>query len=205
MKKMILAVCMLVTLQTMAQIKIGGKEFDLSSLLNGKILNVQKGFAPKFALGDVKLPKLKLLNQVLGSKHNLQIDKLFKTFRTGKTVWHVGEALTGLSSIYAAVKNIEANGKSEVDQAARDAKDKVKKQVTTGIISALGSAAIGVVIKIITKKASYKAVDMFNGVVKKKITDIFSVEPLAPQQQFTNNYTVGTSNRMSMGIAIKLK
>jgi DUF917 family protein len=205
MKKVLFAICMMLAIQSIAQIKIGGKEFDLSSLLNGKVLNVQKGFAPKFSLGDMKLPKLNVLSKVLGSKHNVQIDKLFRTFKTGKTVWNVSEILAGLSSVYATVKNIEANGKTTIDQAARDAKDKVKNQATTGLVSALGSAAVGVVIKLLTKKASYKAVDLFNGVAKKKITDIFSIEPLALQQQYTNNYAVSSNNRMGMGIAIKLK
>lgn len=197
MKKVMICILFVMALQVAnAQIKIGGQTIDLSSLLNGKLLEVKKGFAPKFNLGDLKIGKLSVLNKVLSSKNSADINKLFKTFRTGKTVWHIGQSLTGVASIYSAIKSIEANAKEETNQILIDQKANLKKQVTTGIIAAAGSAVVGLVIKLITKKASYKAVDMFNGVVKKKITDIFSVEPYSPKN---------ISNYNGVGLAIRLK
>ena len=50
---------------------------------------------------------------------------------------------------------------------------------------ALTSIATGVITKIVTKKASYKAVDIFNGVARKTLKDILSVGPAS------SNYGVG--------------
>jgi hypothetical protein len=43
------------------------------------------------------------------------------------------------------------------------------------LVPALTTLVTGVVTKLLTKKASYKAVDIFNGVVKKKVKDIFNI------------------------------
>ena len=45
--------------------------------------------------------------------------------------------------------------------------------ITAGLIT----AATGLVTKLLTKAAAYKAVDVFNGAVTKKIKDIFSIQP----------------------------
>ena len=42
---------------------------------------------------------------------------------------------------------------------------------------ALSSVAVGITTKILTRKASYKAVDIFNGVARKKVKEIFSLQP----------------------------
>ena len=55
---------------------------------------------------------------------------------------------------------------------------------------AIGSIVTGVVTKILTKKASYKAVDIFNGIVRKKIQDIFSIQP--------------ASSTLGIGVYVKL-
>ena len=52
--------------------------------------------------------------------------------------------------------------------------DQTVKQL---LYPALGSIATGVITKILTKKASYKAVDIFKGIARKKIQDIFSIQP----------------------------
>ena len=196
MKKIIIILAFFISLQTQAQIKIGGKLFDLSTLLNGKLLEVQKGFAPQFSLGNLKIPNLKALNSILSGKKSSQINKLYSTFRTGKTLWHAGQAAGGIAGIYAAVKTIAVNKQEETTAALIAEKDKLKRQVTTGLIATVGTVVTGLIVKLITKKASYKAVDIFNGVVKKKITDIFSVVPYTPN---------GISNYNGAGFAIRLK
>ncbi len=45
------------------------------------------------------------------------------------------------------------------------------------LIAVVSTAATGLIVKFLTKAASYKAVDVFNGVVKNKIKEILSVAP----------------------------
>jgi hypothetical protein len=149
--------------------EIGGIDFsniDLSDIV-GKVLTVKKGFAPKFTLGKNSIPKIPNVAKVLGLKSNPQIDKLFKTFRTGRTIYKVGAYVGTALTTYGTIKNIADNAKSQVSEAA-------KKANKTALISGLTTIASGLVVKFLTKAASYKAVDMFNGTVKKKLKDILS-------------------------------
>ena len=71
----------------------------------------------------------------------------------------VGTAVTTYSAIRGVVGTEKFDNKT------------VRQLLTPAITSIL----TGVVTKILTKKASYKAVDIFNGVVKKKVKDIFGI------------------------------
>ena len=172
-----------------AQIKIGDLPINLDDLFNKvKVLKVKKGFSPKFLLGDVQLNKVgllgenlkgvELLGQVFNKKNIDQVTKLYKTYKTGLVVYKVLAAAGGAAAVYSTVKGITD------DQKFNDA------TVKGVLYPALGSLATGIITKVLTKKASYKAVDIFNGIAKKKIQDIFSIQP--------------ASSTLGMGVYVKL-
>ena len=172
-----------------AQVKLDDVIGKVNDLLGKKqLLNVRKGFSPVFSLGNLqlnstgilgeKLKGIKVLGTVFDSKGVEDIMKLYKTYKTGLVVYKVlagaGTALT----VYSTVRGITASNNFN---------DKTVKAILT---PALTSVLTGVVTKILTKKASYKAVDIFNGVVKKKLKDILSVAP--------------ASSTLGLGVYVKL-
>lgn len=68
-------------------------QIDLNNLnsreLLGQFVTVENGFSPKFYIGNTKIPKVEKVAEILGLKRNEEINKLFKTFRTGRTVFKV--------------------------------------------------------------------------------------------------------------------
>jgi hypothetical protein len=182
-------VLMITSVVASAQIKIGDINVDLDQILGKvKVLKVQKGFSPKFFLGDLQLNKVgilgeklkgvEVLGQVFNKKNIDQVTKLYKTYKTGLIVFKVlGAAGTAVAG-YSAVRGVV--GSDNFDDAT------VKKM----LYPALASVATGVITKVLTKKASYKAVDIFNGVVKKKVQDIFSIQP--------------ASSNLGVGLYVKL-
>jgi hypothetical protein len=157
-----------------AQVKLDDILGKVNVLLGSKsLLKVKKGFSPKFSLGNLQLNKvgilgeklkgINILGKVLDSKKADQVTGLFKTYKTGLVVYKIlggiGAAVTTYTTIRGAV------GTEKFDA-------KTVKQL---IWPAVGSLLTGVVTKLLTKKASYKAVDIFNGVVKKKVKDIFNI------------------------------
>ena len=181
-----LVVCFLST-AAHAQIKIGDLDIDLDKLLGRvKVLQVKKGFNPRFLLGDVQLNKIgllgenlkgvELLGNVFSKKNIAQVTKLYKTYKTGLVVYKVlaGAAVTAYSTVRGFTD----------DQKFNDA------AVKGMLYPALGSLVTGVITKILTKKASYKAVDIFNGIARKKLEDIFSVQP--------------ASSNLGVGVYVKL-
>lgn len=159
-----------------AQIKIGDLPINIDELFGKvKLLKVKKGFSPKFLLGQVQLNKVgllgenlkgvELLGEVFSKKNISQVTKLYKTYKTGLIVFKVLAAAGTAVTVYSTVRGITA------DENFNDGT--VKKL----LYPALGSLATGVITKIITKKASYKAVDIFNGIARKKIEDIISIQP----------------------------
>ena len=60
----------------------------------------------------------------------------------------------------------------------------------TAIASGLVTIGSGLLVKFLTKAASYKAVDIFNGIATRKIRDIFSIKP--------------ASNTIGIGLYVKL-
>lgn len=172
-----------------AQIKIGDLPIDIDQLFNRvKVLKVKKGFNPKFLLGEVQLNKVGLLGEnlkgvaLLGdvfSKKNIgQVTKLYKTYKTGLVVFKILAAAGGAAAVYSTVRGVTN------DQKFDDA------TVKGLLYPALGSLATGVLTKVLTKKASYKAVDIFNGIARKKIQDILSIQP--------------ASSTLGMGVYVKL-
>ncbi|GAB2817891.1 hypothetical protein GCM10027043_18430 [Ferruginibacter profundus] len=153
-------------------------DFDNLKLDNilGKVLNVKRGFAPKFSLGKVSIPKIAKVAEIIGLKKSEQAIKLFNTFKTGRTVYKIASYAGGAIAAYSAIKAID--------------KSALKEDYQKPLVGALSTLATGLVVKFLTKGASYKAVDVFNGVVKRKIKDILSVAP--------------ASSTIGMGVYVKL-
>jgi len=157
-----------------AQIDLN-KIFNLNDIL-GKVMHVKKGFSPKFALGNVSIPKIGKVGEILGLKQNPQINKLFNTFKTGRTIFKIASYAGSAIALYGTIKAVD--------------KASVAKDYKGALVGGLSTIASGVITKLLTKGASYKAVDIFNGVVTKKIKNIFSIQP--------------ASSTMGMGIYVKL-
>jgi hypothetical protein len=172
-----------------AQIKIGDLPIDIDALLGKvKVLKVKKGFSPKFLLGEVQLNKVglfgenlkgvKVLGDVFSRKNIAQVTKLYKTYKTGLVVFKVLAAAGTAVTTYSAIRGLTDDQKFDDGT--------VKKM----LYPALGSIATGVLTKVLTKKASYKAVDIFNGIARKKLEDIFSIQP--------------ASSTLGLGVYVKL-
>lgn len=158
--------------QVKAQIKIEDILGKVGDLLGKKeILTVRKGFNPVFNLGSLQINKVGILGEqlkgveVLGnifsSKGVQDITKLYNTYKTGLVIFKVLAAAGTAVAAYSAVKGIASDN----------------KKIAGTLIPAATSLLTGVITKVLTKKASYKAVDIFNGIVKKKVKDIFSIAP----------------------------
>jgi len=172
-----------------AQVKLEDIPFDLDQILGkSKILTVKKGFSPVFNLGNFQINKIgilgeklkgvEILGQILDKKKVGQVTKLYKTYKTGLVVFKVLAAAGTAVSVYSTVRGVTGDNKFN------------DKTVKAMLYPALTSLATGVITKIITKKASYKAVDLFNGVVKRTIKDILSVRP--------------ASETLGLGVYVKL-
>jgi hypothetical protein len=172
-----------------AQIRLDDILGKVNDLLGKKeLLKVKKGFSPKFSLGSLNLNKvgilgeqlkgINVLGKVLNKKSADDINKLYKTYRTGLVVYKVLASAGTIATTYSTVRGIAGSDKFD---------DKTVRQMLTPAITSL---VTGVVTKLLTKKASYKAVDLFNGVVKKKVKDIFSIG--------------AASHQMGVGLYVKL-
>ncbi len=162
-----------VSKQSSAQIDL--ENLDLKDII-GRVMNVQHGFAPKFSLGNIRIPKIPKVAEILGLKRNDQVNKLFNTFRTGRTIFQITSYAGSAVALYGVIK------------AAGDSASRANYK--GALIGGLSSALTGVVVKLLTKAASYKAVDIFNGIAARKIRDIFSIQP--------------ASNTMGIGLYVKL-
>ena len=155
-------------------------QIDLTNIsldkIFGKILNVERGFAPKFSLGNIPIKKIQKVAEILGLKKNEQIDRLFNTFKTGRAIYRIAAYGGGAIAAYGAIKAID--------------KSAVQKDYKGALISGLTTIGTGLLIKFLTKGASYKAVDIFNGIIKKKIKSIFGIAP--------------ASSTMGVGLYVKL-
>lgn len=150
-----------------AQIDID-KILDPKKIINindivGKVLSVKKGFAPKFSLGKMEIPKVAKVAQVFNVKGNAQALKLFNTFKTGRTIYRVAAFAGSAIAVYGTIRS--------VDKAVK------KEDYKGALIGGLSTIGAGLITKFLTKAAAYKAVDVFNGVARKKIGDILSVRP----------------------------
>jgi hypothetical protein len=169
MKKLIavlFAAFMLLSVSSNAQIdlpKIDLKNFSIDQLL-GKVLQVKRGWAPQFFSGKSKIPKINIVRDLLNTKNNSEINKLFGTFKTGRLVYRITNYAGAAVALYGTIKKISQNA------------DSLKKGATAALVSGLTSMSVGTIVKLLTKAASYKAVDMFGGVIKKKLLDIISFD-----------------------------
>lgn len=161
------------TERSMAQIDLNN--IDLNDII-GKVMHVQKGFAPKFSLGNTPIQKINKVAEILGLKKNETINKLFNTFKTGRIIYKVAAYTGGVLVAYSLVRKVEKSAKSG--------------DYSGALYSGIGAAASGLIVKFLTKGASYKAVDIFNGIAVKKIKDIFSIAP--------------ASNTSGIGLYVKL-
>ena len=175
--------------RTQAQVKLEDVPFKLEDILGKtKILSVKKGFNPVFSLGNFQVNKVGILGeklkgvQILGdifqSKGVDDVMKLYKTYKTGLVVFKVLSVAGTAVTAYSTIRGLTADNKFS---------DKTVKSL---LYPALGSIATGVITKLLTKAASYKAVDIFNGVVRKKLKDILSIEP--------------ASSTLGVGVYVKL-
>lgn len=165
--------------------------FNLDDILGkSKLLSVKKGFSPVFSIGNYQINKVgilgekmkgvKILGDILGKKSSVvsDITKMYKTYKTGLVVFKsLAVVGTGVAA-YSTVRGLTADNKFD---------DGTVKKL---LFPALGGIATGVITKVLTKAAAYKAVDVFNGVARKKIKDILSIQP--------------ASSTMGMGIYVKL-
>ena len=156
------------------------KKLDLNNLdlkdIIGKVMHVEHGFAPKFSLGNIRIPKIPKVAEILGLKKSPQVNKLFNTFRTGRTIFQLTSYAGSAVALYGVIKS------------AGDSASKVNYK--GALLGGLTSIATGVLVKLLTKGAAYKAVDIFNGIAARKIKDIFSIKP--------------ASNSMGVGLYVKL-
>jgi hypothetical protein len=184
-----LVMILMTSFVSFAQVKIGDLPIDIDALLGKvKVLKVKKGFSPKFILGDVQLNKVglfgenlkgvKLLGDVFNRKNIERVTKLYKTYKTGLVVFKVLAAAGTAVTTYSAIRGFTDDEKFDDGT--------VKKM----LYPAIGSIVTGVVTKVLTKKASYKAVDIFNGIARKKLEDIFSIQP--------------ASSNLGIGVYVKL-
>ena len=150
--------CVFASMRASAQIDL--QNIDLNDIL-GKVMKVDRGFSPKFFLGNQPIDKISKVAEVLGLKKNEEINKLFSTFKTGRTIYKVAAYVGGAILIYGIAKKID---KAAAESDAKGA-----------LISGLTTVAGGLAVKFLTKGASYKAVDIFNGIAIKKIKDIFKI------------------------------
>ncbi|MBW7839767.1 MAG: hypothetical protein H3C36_09060, partial [Chitinophagaceae bacterium] len=96
-------------------------------------------------------------------KKNVDVDKLFRTFRTGRILYKVAPYTGSAIVVYGLAKKMDNSIKSG--------------DYETALYSGLGTIVSGLAVKLLTKGASYKAVDIFNGIAVNKILDIFSIGP----------------------------
>lgn len=161
-KRIVSLVILFITLAFSATVnaQIDFNNLDLGDIL-GKSIKVDKGFTPDFYLGNAKIPSVDKLGTILGLKNNAEINRLFKTYKTGRTVYKVATYAGSAIAVYGLVKSLD---------------DAVKKnEYQTAFATAIGTAGTGVLIKLLTKGASYKAVDIFNNTVRNRLKDIFKL------------------------------
>ncbi len=157
-----------------ASAQIDLENLNLKDIL-GKVVKVERGFSPKFSLGNIRIPKIPKVAEILGLKKNIDVNRLFNTFRTGRTIFQITSYAGTAIAVYGLAKQL---------------KDSATSSSRTALTSGLVSIGTGLLVKFLTKAASYKAVDIFNGIAARKIKDIFSIKP--------------ASSSMGIGLYVKL-
>ena len=176
MKKCLVALFAFVMLSNIhASAQIDLNNLNLKDIL-GRVMNVKHGYAPKFSLGNISIPKIAKVGDILGLKKDLDVMKYFNTFKTGRSIYKIASYAGGAAALYGVVKKVSDSAQST--------------SYKTALIGGITTLATGVLVKLLTKAAAYKAVDIFNGVAIKKIKDIFSFRP--------------ASSSMGVGLFVKL-
>ena len=160
MKKLLLVLFVLVIGLGESSAQIDLNNLNVNDILK-KVIKVEKGFSPDFYLGNVKIPKVEKVAEILSLKKNPEINKLFKTYRTGRTIYHITTYAGSAIALYGAIKSLD--------------KTAAKSEYQAAFASSISSVAAGVLVKLLTKGASYKAVDLFNNTVRNTIKDIFKI------------------------------
>lgn len=101
---------LLFTESSSAQIDLNN--LDLNDIM-GKVVHVQKGFAPKFSLGRTPIEKIEKVQEILGLKQNAEVNRLFKTFKTGRTIYKAAAYAGGAIAVYSLVRKVGNSVKSE--------------------------------------------------------------------------------------------
>ncbi len=171
----ILIICAGLFISNKCTAQIDLNNIDINDII-GKVMHVDKGFAPKFALGNTPIQKINKVAEILDLKKNETVNKLFNTFKTGRIIYKVAAYAGSAVAVYAIVRKIDNSVKSE--------------DYSGALYSGIGAIGSGLIVKFLTKGASYKAVDIFNGIAAKKIRDIFSIAP--------------ASNTAGVGLYVKL-
>jgi len=127
-------------------------------------------------LGRTPIQKISKVEEILGLKQNTEVNRLFRTFKTGRIIYKAAAYAGGAIAVYSLVRKAENSVKSQ--------------DYNTALYTGISAIGTGLIIKFLTKGASYKAVDIFNGIAVKKIKDIFSIGP--------------ASNTAGVGLYLKL-
>ena len=95
---------LLLGLSKRSSAQIDLENLDLKSLI-GKVMNVEHGFSPKFSLGNLRIPKIPKVAEILGLKKSPQVNKLFNTFRTGRTIFQLTSYAGSAVALYGVIKS----------------------------------------------------------------------------------------------------
>src|SRR5436309_2460626 len=102
-KYLLIAMICFCTRQSYAQIDLNN--LNLKDIF-GKIMHVEHGFAPKFSLGNFSIPKIHKVAEILSLKKNSEVDRLFRTFNTGRTIYKIVANGGALVSAYGLIKKV---------------------------------------------------------------------------------------------------
>ncbi|MDF3076429.1 MAG: hypothetical protein K0S09_318 [Sphingobacteriaceae bacterium] len=162
MKKLVFLLCLSsgIFLASNANAQIDLENLKPKDIL-GRVMRVENGFSPKFYLGNIEIRKIVQVAEILGMKKNSEVDRLFRTFRSGRTVFKIASYAGTAVTAYGAIKAV-ANSTD-------------KQSYQSAIVSGATAIGTGVLVKLLTKGAANKAVDIFNHAAQKKIKDIFKI------------------------------
>ena len=119
MKKIFVFVLIMAAVGKTASAQIDfDKILDPNKIINindiiGKALNVKKGFAPKFSIGNLQVPKIAKVAEIFNVKGNAQALKLFNTFKTGRTIYRVAAIAGSAISLYGTIKAVDKAARQE--------------------------------------------------------------------------------------------
>jgi hypothetical protein len=96
-------ISVLISKESSAQIDLNN--LDINDII-GKVMHVQRGFAPKFSLGNTPIQKISKVAEILGLKRNEEINKLFNTFKTGRAVYKIAGYAGGAILVYGLYRKV---------------------------------------------------------------------------------------------------